>query len=1510
MSRPSTAHMQRKVREEEETTYPDLFNRAERTKCAVFTKRGSLSYTTPLQRIGTYMDYSAGLKRSHLLDIISYLKVASGKHLAISEKMTPEQYLETCLFHGYMKEEEKGNHNQEYDPSARQAPELTEHRKLWTHELRREVLHSLKRYNHYIEEHEIRGDEVAPYNKRWMGKILERLGDEGLLKASEGHMRTLYQEVIAAYGLSMKRAIMNYMLRSPLERKRLQIALVPRTVLPSNELAVYKGGYNVEHHADWHNHKEEALEDIKVKLLVNNIVMSGLQNWFQEFRGFHLLNFKDLSPAKGPTISISDFFDLQRKYRRKVKGIFQHIWHRGIVMILYQFKYLKRSGYNTGKFTLRRYVPLKPSDSKNESIDYPYLDNVKTESLVDEELAPEYAYSSIIDMNAKEFLNIVQKEELEDIRESAAYQNYVRFLHGTVNFDDDGYKLLTKEYRTELKYSAGNLMHLQMRAAIEQTLQLVTKYFKRFESAKAIGLDTKPLGRVRRLRTDYSTVLLEEKRRQRLKQEEEELNGLGLLLEQVCSGKIVTKPLWRIEMEVSKGTVGIKESAESIISGMLRLVEKVGRTFDKFVHPGFVKIVYISKKQLDYEEQDQRNKERIFKQLHNNTEMGDDIVKLKEQKMYKKYCANIRLVESIKEEKWINQGKDIKTFLNPLMKKRSNIGHFINNTTDRAENKYYQYKMHIRTIISRFYNEAAQLLQIFTPFAEILNGGAMEEYKAFISKENLILEEYEFHIKEIDTMLGVVSEIPRTFFMTMFEVGCGEVVSSLRGTLNGCKEMLKSRMEEVYIAQCSVVINNFKHAEEVVRGNMSCPEEVQHIEAFKNSLILDTVNWKESAYKAHKILFQLMEVDLVPSEEVMETTATMHFWPEKLRLILEEVEDQHHDQRKYQERLLREQRERFDVRAEDYAEKMQIVGTFKEIKDYDKVMETINKLEEEMNELREQRELINKHERLLFDYESPFDVFVKVEANFVPYCELWNSVSRFNRKRQEWLQSFFADLSAEAIEAQLKQNVRVIKSSKKLFEKKTHPAGYVVGEEFRKETEEIQKMVPIVEVLSNPGLKQRHWEQIQTILNAQFDWNHVTLKDIIAKGIEFHKEEIADISELASKEYSLEKSLQKMRSEWEKQEFVVVVKPETDIKLLAGNRLEEMQLLLDEHIVTAQQIRANLFVSPMEAEAVEWERKLLTLREIIEKWIIVQMDYIYLYPIFDSEDITKRLPGEARKFMDVDVTWHELMDGLDLDKKALNVEAIPSLLQQLDTAKKDLESITVNLNSYLEDKRKRFPRFYFLANDDMYDILGDTKNPRKVEAYLKKIFEGAQSLVFSEEEIVGLRSAEQEEIVFIRPVVPQDYHGNVENMLIDIEKEMKDTVGKRIEESTKAYANSKNRIEWLGGDWAGQVVLCVSQVFWCQRITQAIARQSVEDLANYCAACETQLKDVVKLVRGEVPRLQRVTLSALIVLDVHANDVLESLVANYITSETAFEWLSQLRYYYNVASNVLLILHI
>ena len=57
-----------------------------------------------------------------------------------------------------------------------------------------------------------------------------------------------------------------------------------------------------------------------------------------------------------------------------------------------------------------------------------------------------------------------------------------------------------------------------------------------------------------------------------------------------------------------------------------------------------------------------------------------------------------------------------------------------------------------------------------------------------------------------------------------------------------------------------------------------------------------------------------------------------------------------------------------------------------------------------------------------------------------------------------------------------------------------------------------------------------------------------------------------------------------------------------------------------------------------------------------------------------------------------------------------------------------------------------------------------------------------------------------------------------------------------------------------------------------------------------------QLNDLVALVRGKLKKMERAIMSALIVIEVHARDVVHKMVEEGVKNINDFEWISQLRY--------------
>ena len=144
--------------------------------------------------------------------------------------------------------------------------------------------------------------------------------------------------------------------------------------------------------------------------------------------------------------------------------------------------------------------------------------------------------------------------------------------------------------------------------------------------------------------------------------------------------------------------------------------------------------------------------------------------------------------------------------------------------------------------------------------------------------------------------------------------------------------------------------------------------------------------------------------------------------------------------------------------------------------------------------------------------------------------------------------------------------------------------------------------------------------------------------------------------------------------------------------------------------------------------------------------MVCQRNWLYLESVFGAPDIQHQLPNEAKMFSQVDKSWKEIMRRVHKNPICIHVGTQPGrsgrwagidlisvlmshvshTLGLLETFKQNnelLDQIQKCLEDYLESKRLVFPRFFFLSNDELLEILSQTRNPQAVQPHLRKCFD-------------------------------------------------------------------------------------------------------------------------------------------------------------------------------------------
>lgn len=154
-------------------------------------------------------------------------------------------------------------------------------------------------------------------------------------------------------------------------------------------------------------------------------------------------------------------------------------------------------------------------------------------------------------------------------------------------------------------------------------------------------------------------------------------------------------------------------------------------------------------------------------------------------------------------------------------------------------------------------------------------------------------------------------------------------------------------------------------------------------------------------------------------------------------------------------------------------------------------------------------------------------------------------------------------------------------------------------------------------------------------------------------------------------------------------------------------------------------------------------------------------------------------------------------------------------------------------------------------------------------------------------------SSEGEKIPFEKTTHPV---GNVEDWMSEIEDIMRFSIRTTIQRALNKYPETP-RTEWVL-QWPGQVVIAGCQTYWTSEVTESLIRVHSGGLKGLLPHLLNQLNELRIIVKGDLTKIARMTLSALIVIEVHARDVVDNMIQQGVSSTNAFEWISQLRYYW------------
>ncbi|XP_037123246.1 cytoplasmic dynein 2 heavy chain 1 isoform X1 [Syngnathus acus] len=525
-----------------------------------------------------------------------------------------------------------------------------------------------------------------------------------------------------------------------------------------------------------------------------------------------------------------------------------------------------------------------------------------------------------------------------------------------------------------------------------------------------------------------------------------------------------------------------------------------------------------------------------------------------------------------------------------------------------------------------------------------------------------------------------------------------------------------------------------------------------------------------------------------------------------------------------------------------------------------------------------------------FDLEVPtFPLAEETKQDMEVYSQMWGLY-------EEWHQGFTEKAQEDWISFRSKTYLfeEFLFTWQDKLRKLEQPTAISV--KLQEEVDKYKSIVPVLKYVRGEHLSQDHWLDMFRLLGLPrgMTLERLTFNDLlgVADNIIAKAMELKDLNSRAQAEVTIREALRELdlwgaAATFNLTEYtgssghtLNIIKDWKDIVSQVGDNRCLLQSLKDSPYYRNFQDKVSL-----------WEVRLSDLDEYLLSLNAIQRRWVYLEPIFGRG----ALPREEARFKRVDEDFRAIMSDIQRDNRVISLSSRAGIRNSLVTIMDQLQRCQKSLNEFLEEKRSAFPRFYFIGDDDLLEILGQATNPTVIQSHLKKLFAGIHSVVFDEQcqHIVAMCSLDGEMVPLKKTVQISNL---VEVWLNELSKEMKGTLREMLYECVTA--GKKGDVD--PSRYPSQILCLAEQIQFTEDVERALKEHSLQQLElelstklEHYTTVDTSSDDQTNTDTG----ILQLKLKALILDIIHNISVVKHLKQAGVSDLEAWAWQKQLRFY-------------